>query len=208
MRRFNRLRLLAVLPLATGAGLLGFLLARVSLWLGFGLVIVIGGALAIGLWRKANPAQRADLRARLRAGLLAGAIATACYDAARFTLVTLFESPVRPFEAIPAFGGLLLGAGEPLDARIIAGVLFHIANGVGFGLAYVFFVRRPRVLTGIVWALILEAMMLTLYPTWLDIKAFGEFTQISMLGHVVYGLALGLLARRWVPRPAERGAGS
>ncbi len=42
MRRFNPLRLAAVLPLATGAGLLGFLVASVSLWLGFGLVVLIG----------------------------------------------------------------------------------------------------------------------------------------------------------------------
>jgi len=205
MRRFNPSRLAAVLPLATGAGLLGFLIARVSLWLGFGLVVLIGLGLVIGVWRRANPAARADLLARARAGVFAGLIATACYDASRYVLVTVFESSVWPFAAFPAFGGLLLGPAEPYDARLIAGTVFHVVNGVGFTLAYALFVRRPRVLTGVLWALGLEALMLTLYPTWLDIKAIGEFTQMSMLGHVVYGIVLGALTRRWVPRPAEGG---
>ncbi|MEO6060373.1 MAG: DUF6789 family protein [Thermoflexales bacterium] len=203
MHRIDARRLAAVLPLATGAGLLGFLLARVSLWLGFAVVGLIGIGLVIGVWRRANPAARADLLARARAGLFAGLIATACYDVARYVLVTAFESSVWPFAAFPAFGGLLMGPAEPYDARLIAGIAFHIVNGVGFTLAYALFVRRPRILTGVLWALVLEALMLTLYPTWLDIKAIGEFTQMSMFGHVVYGIVLGALTRRWVPRPAE-----
>ncbi len=205
MRRIDPRRLAAVLPLATGAGLLGFLIARVSLWLGFAGVGLIGIGLVIGVWRRASPAGRADLLARARAGLVAGLIATACYDASRYVLVTAFESSVWPFAAFPAFGGLLSGAAEPFDTRLLAGTVFHILNGVGFSLAYALFVRRPRILTGVIWALVLEALMLTLYPTWLDIKAIGEFTQMSMLGHVVYGIVLGALSRRWVPRPAEGG---
>ncbi len=205
MHRIDPRRLAAVLPLATGAGLLGFLIARVSLWLGFALVALIGVGLVIGVWRRASPAGRADLLARARAGLFAGLIATACYDASRYVLVTAFESSVWPFAAFPAFGGLLIGPAEPYDARLLAGTVFHILNGVGFSLAYALFVRRPRILTGVIWALVLEALMLTLYPTWLDIKAIGEFTQMSMLGHVVYGIVLGALSRRWVPRPAEGG---
>jgi len=38
--------------------------------------------------------------------------------------------------------------------------------------------------------------MLGLYPGWLHIKAYGEFAQMSMVGHVVYGSVLGVLARR------------
>jgi hypothetical protein len=195
----------AVLPLATGAGLLGFLTARVSLWLGFVLISLIGVGLVIGVWRRSGPAARADLLARARAGLFAGLIATACYDVSRYLLVTTFESSVWPFAAFPAFGGLLIGPAEPYDARLLAGTIFHIFNGVGFTIAYALFVRRPRILTGVLWALGLEALMLTLYPTWLDIRAIGEFTQMSMFGHVVYGIVLGALTRRWAPRPAEGG---
>ena len=205
MHRIDPRRLVAVLPLATGAGLLGFLIARASLWLGFVLIGLIGVGLVIGVWRRSGAAARADLRARARAGLFAGLIATACYDVSRYLLVTAFESSVWPFAAFPAFGGLLIGPAEPYDARLLAGTIFHIVNGVGFTLAYALFVRRPRILTGVLWALGLEALMLTLYPTWLDIKAIGEFTQMSMFGHVVYGIVLGALTRRWAPRPAEGG---
>jgi hypothetical protein len=205
MRRIDPRRLAAVLPLATGAGLLGFLIARVSLWLGFVLIGLIGVGLVIGVWRRSGPAARANLLARARAGLFAGLIATACYDVSRYLLVTTFESSVWPFAAFPAFGGLLIGPTEPYDARLLAGTIFHIFNGVGFTVAYALFVRRPRILTGVLWALGLEALMLTLYPTWLDIKAIGEFTQMSMFGHVVYGIVLGALTRRWAPRPAEGG---
>ncbi len=197
MNPSHRLRLIALLPLATGAGLLGFLIARISIWIGFGLVAVLGLAVIAAVWRSATTVQRATILRRARAGLIAGIAATAAYDLSRFILVTVFESPVWPFEALPAFGGLLLGADAGFNTRLFAGSIYHVINGVGFGIAYALFSRRPRILTGLVWALVLELFMVTLYPTWINLKALDEFVRISAFGHVVYGVVLGLLTRRF-----------
>ena len=195
-----KLRLVALLPLATGAGLLGFLIARASLWVGFAVVAMLGSGVVAVVWRGANEAQRALLLRRVRAGAIAGVCATAAYDASRYVLVTLFESPVWPFEAFPAFGGLLLGASAPYEPRLIAGAVYHVINGVGFAIAYALFSKRPRVLTGLIWALVLELFMVTLYPTWLNLKALDEFARISALGHMAYGAVLGLVTRRLSPQ--------
>jgi hypothetical protein len=45
--------------------------------------------------------------------------------------------------------------------------------------------------------------MATLYPSWLRIQQFGEFLQVSALGHVVYGSVLGLVAAAGVARFAS-----
>ena len=200
MSQSLKLRLVALLPLATGAGLLGFLIARVSLWVGFAMVTALGVALVAVVWRGANRAQRTTILLRARAGVIAGLLATAAYDGSRYVLVKLFESPVWPFEALPAFGGLLLGADAPYEPRLIAGTLYHVINGVGFAMAYALFSKRPRVVTGLVWALVLELFMVTLYPTWINLKALDEFVRISALGHVVYGSVLGVVTRRLVSR--------
>jgi hypothetical protein len=79
---------------------------------------------------------------------------------------------------------------------------------VAFGCAYaVWFGHRPW-WWGIGFALGLEACMLAIYPGWLDIRTLGEFTTMSVVGHLVYGTVLGLgtaalLRRGDRRRPAE-----
>ena len=56
-------------------------------------------------------------------------------------------------------------------------------------------VKRPHPVTGVLWALGLEAAMALLYPSFLIIKQYGEFLTMSVLGHVCYGLVIGAWAR-------------
>ncbi|WP_148234359.1 hypothetical protein [Cellulomonas flavigena] len=114
---------------------------------------------------------------------------------------------VSPFKAFPFFGQALLGeAGESL--HLGAGIAFHLLNGIAFGIAYVVWFGRRPVWVGIAYALGLEAFMLALYPGWLDIKALEEFTQMSVLGHVVYGATLALTARWLLVRGDARAGAS
>jgi hypothetical protein len=51
--------------------------------------------------------------------------------------------------------------------------------------------------------------MVGVYPTWLRIQLLDEFLQVSITGHLAYGLVVGatcryLLTRRW--RAADAGA--
>ena len=70
-----------------------------------------------------------------------------------------------------------------------------------FGVAYVFLFARDGAIsggralaTGVAWGIFLELFQLTLYPGWLDIRAYKEFAMISALGHVVYGATLGAIS--------------
>jgi hypothetical protein len=44
----------------------------------------------------------------------------------------------------------------------------------------------------------LEVIMVSLYPGWLNLAAIDEFVSVSVVGHAVYGATLGILARRFV----------
>jgi hypothetical protein len=141
----------------------------------------------------------------VRPGVLAGVVATLAYDAARFALVRLTGIAFWPFDIFEIFGRALLGPGRPEALTTAAGVAYHLTNGVAFAVAYTVLFGRRGVVAGIAWGLFLEALQLTFYPGWLQLRALGEFVQVSVFGHLVYGAVLGALTRRWLP--AEDAAG-
>jgi hypothetical protein len=109
---------------------------------------------------------------------------------------------VSPFKALPYFGNALIGV-EPHSAPgWVAGAAFHLTNGVCFGIGYTVLAGRRSLLWAVAFGLGLEAFMLTLYPRWLQIEALKEFTEMSLLGHVAYGLSLGLVTKALLPAPA------
>lgn len=202
--------LLGIGALFSGAALLGYLLAGVSLPLTLGLT----GSLLLGtvalIWWRTDSATRQLMRSVVVRGGLVALVAVAAYDASRQLLAQLDPSPFDPFAAIPIFGQLLLGVTVPSDAALAAGIGFHLLNGVAFGLAYAFLFGRLAVsslrvaiVSGVGWGLFLEAFQLTLYPGWLNIETYREFVTITFLGHVVYGLTLGALGHRFLPWPVD-----
>ena len=84
------------------------------------------------------------------------------------------------------------------------GVLYLVLNGSSFGVAYALLLggRNPwlpyALLTGTVWGVGLEMLQLTIYPGWLDIRAYDEFMRVSFGGHVVYGAILGVGTRQLI----------
>ena len=194
--------LIAAVFLSTGAGLVAYFLSGVSLPLGIGAALLASGGVAVAVWRRLTPAQRATVLSRVWIGLRAGAAATVAYDVTRFVVVKAFGLSVNPYAALPLFGQLLLSQTESTPATVATGVAYHVANGVGFGTAYAVVLADRGILAGVAWALVLEAAMLTFYPGWLDIRAIGEFFSLTLLGHVAYGATLGWLSRRLAPRPA------
>jgi hypothetical protein len=187
---------LALLPLATGIGLLTHILAGSSLLAGAALAAGVGTVAAVAVWTRTPKAGRPALRRRTLAGVEAGALATLAYDGSRLLVVGLFPVSTWPFAALPVFGRLLVGPGAAPGLVTAAGIAYHAANGIGFGIAYVLLVRQPGPLTGLLWAAVLEMLMISLYPGWLDVRAVGELLSISVVGHVAYGLVLGWAARR------------
>lgn len=186
---------LAILPLAAGAGLLAYLLAGLSLPAGVALAAGMGIAAAAAVWRRIPARDRPVIRRRAVVGLAAGALATLAYDLCRLMAVTLLGLSFRPFDVFPIFGRLLIGKDVPAILAAVIGFLYHCANGIGFGIAYMFLFRRVGVVSGLLWAALLEGMMVSLYPSWLSIKALDEFAGVSVLGHFAYGFVLGYVAR-------------
>jgi hypothetical protein len=188
-----RQRVGGALFLVTGAGLVVHLLVGLPLWLtvfgGIGLATAL--SLSFG-----GTALAAELTPCLRAGLLSGLIATVAYDLSRTLFLTVIDSSMSPFAAWPLFGAGFVGSGAPTWAHWAVGGAYHVTNGLLFAVAFTVWLGDRGPLWGIAFALFLEAFMLGLYPGWLNIKTFGEFAQVSIVGHVVYGSVLGVLARR------------
>jgi hypothetical protein len=187
--------LMAALPLGSGAALIVYVLTRISLGLallGAAVIIIVAGMFA---WQRLTVSARAELIRRAKVGLVAGFLATIAYDLSRWIIVTVFHTTFMPFDIFPIFGRAIAGANMQSVPATAIGILYHYTNGMMFAIAYAILFAPRGWWTGILWALGLETLMLTIYPGWLHPAAFGEFVSISMLGHVAYGSVLGTCSR-------------
>jgi hypothetical protein len=149
-------------------------------------------------------------------GLLAGVAATLVYDISRLGVHAVGGFDTHPFKAFPLFGAALAPSASPAG-QLVVGTAFHAVNGLGFGLAYTLLCGRCGVGAAIAFGLALEAAMVALYPSWLQLDGLGEFLTMSVLGHLGYGATLGWSAQRLLRAPrgevgrdghrAARGAG-
>ncbi|MCW5983133.1 MAG: hypothetical protein KIT09_33900 [Bryobacteraceae bacterium] len=181
---------------ASGAALVAYVLTGISLSLTLLAALVGAAAVAPRVWRRMSTAQRSLTARRTRAGLLAGLAATAAYDLFRLALVLVAGFRFWPFDIFEIFGKALVGEGAPRSIVIVAGVSYHVLNGVGFAAAFAVWFGDRGVAAGILWALVLEAFMVAIYPGWLSIKALDEFLPVSAFGHVAYGATLGWTTKR------------
>jgi hypothetical protein len=189
---------LGILPAATGIGLVVYIVAGLALPLAILLAWMIGAAAVVFVRRRLPADRRQEIGRQVRVGLLAGLLATASYDLIRLVIVSAVPMSFWPFDIFTKFGRLLVGVhASPVLAGIV-GTIYHYANGIGFGVAYTLLFKRHGVRTGLVWAAVLEAFMVSLYPGWLHLKALDEFVSISIIGHVTYGVVLGVVAQRAV----------
>ena len=181
--------------LFSAVALVAHIIAGVSLR--FALALTVGFlVLAVCLvWLRTSEAERRPMIRRTGVGVVSGLLATGSYDFTKFALSQWEASPYNPFEAIHLFGVLLVGSNASNFVINAAGTVFHLVNGISFGLAFCLFVTRPSVALGVAWGLFLALMQLMLYPGWLDIGFYQEFAQISGISHVVYGIVLGFSCR-------------
>lgn len=186
--------------LATGAALLVFFLAGVALWLSLGATVALAGIAARWAWTRLAPAERPEVRRRASAGLVSGVAALASYDASRFLVVRLAGTAFWPFDTLMRFGELLVGSGAPQLLVFAAGTAYHVANGLGFALAYALVLGYRGWWAGVAWALALETLMVSFYPGWLGLRALEEFLAVSLLGHLAYGAVLGWSCRALLVR--------
>jgi hypothetical protein len=193
-------RIIGIAVLAGGAALVVHILSGASLRLA---LVVVAALLVLAgwlVWRRADTEQRLRLARLARVGLVSGLVATLVYDLVRTVLSRFDTSPYDPFEALRAFGSAIAGPSVSPTAGMAAGAAFHLFNGIAFGVSFCLLFRRGGVLRGMAWGAVLEVFQLTLYPGWLDIRAYQEFAQISAVSHLAYGATLGWLARTGIGR--------
>lgn len=177
--------------LTTGLALVVHVLVGIPLPLVLATAVLALAVLGAVLHRDRPASWWGDHADTIRIGVLAGIVSTVAYDLSRWLLVWAADLPSSPYAAFPFFGRAIVGSDAPDTVVAWTGTAFHLVNGIVFATAYtIWFGRRPW-WTGILFGLGLEVAMLAIYPGWLDIRAIGEFTSISVLGHVCYGATLG-----------------
>ena len=189
-----------LLPLATGGGLVVYILTKISLPFTVAGVFLAGLFLAALAWQRTRVDQRQALKHRALVGAGGGLVGIIVYDTIRLLMVKVFHYRFWPFDILRIFGQALIGPNASHVMQTTAGVLFHATNGMAFGIAFVMICRRPTIWQGIVWGLFLECCMVSLYPGWLHVKFMQEFLSVSIVGHLAFGLTLGSIAQKYLSR--------
>jgi hypothetical protein len=153
--------------LATGAALVTYIASGISLWLTALGASAIAGLTTRAIWRRLNESRRLLLKQRLISGLIAGLIATAAYDLSRFALIEITGIRFWPFDVFRVFGQALMGSAFGDGMTRTAGFLYHVANGLGFGVTYAVWMGERGISAGIGFA------MLAVSPVVVEIRFFG-----------------------------------
>jgi hypothetical protein len=143
-------------------------------------------------------------------GSVAGLLAALAYDVFRLPFVfsaafglEKFVPQMNLFKVFPRFGAMILG--QPIEQAVystsaqLIGWAYHFSNGITFGIMYLAIVGDARRRSWL-WAVLIAAgielaMLTTPYAKFFSIPLNGRFVAVTMAAHVVFGIALGLVAR-------------
>jgi hypothetical protein len=153
--------------------------------------------LCIQIW--AGHAGRTVLVNRIRVGFAGGIVALAAYNATRWVCGLLLSLSVSPFYSIYVFGTLITGQPTGSPAALLAGILYHISNGITFAVMYTLVAGPARWWFGLAWGAALELAMLVIYPSsdLLRPPVMAPFVVVSLMSHAVYGSVLGVISERY-----------
>lgn len=133
----------------------------------------------------------------LMLGAAWGLVATVAYDLVRPALMWLFRYEFDPYRAMAIFGELATGRPAGDRVGLMVGWAYHFWNGISFGMMYVLVRPKGGVASGFVWAMILQGLMMAVYPTFLEARlADPGFLMSGLVGHGLWGVVLGWGVRR------------
>lgn len=160
--------------------------------------------LCITVW--AGRTDRNLLFNRLIVGVTAGAFGLVAYDLMRFLVQAVLPVGFDAFFSMRAFGTLMTGRPPGTNVALYTGWLYHISNGLTFGIMYALLAGPARWQWGLVWGLILEVAMLVVYPAVFNPNPRSGFVLVSIVGHAAFGSVIGVWCARHAT-PAVRGVG-
>lgn len=144
-------------------------------------------------------------------GLLSGLIAAVAYDVFRLPFVFAREwgidgivPPMKLFKVFPRFGAMVLGQSLEQESYTmttqLVGWLYHFSNGATFGVMYLALIGNARKRHwgwAVIFAVGLElGMLLTPYTRIFNIHLDARFVVVTATAHAVFGVGLGIVARR------------
>lgn len=149
----------------------------------------------VGVWawgHRGGPREVADA---LAIGALGGLLGTFGYDLIR---VPFLLAGLRVFAPIEAYGVWVADAAQSSVWTAILGWGYHFSNGITFGVMYALVARGRHWGWGVAWAMLLETIALVSpFASIFNLSGNPVAIGIAYLGHVAYGVPLGLLVQRW-----------
>lgn len=158
--------------------------------------------LCVMIW--AGRAGRPLIVNRIRVGFVAGLIGLAAYNATRWVMGALMSLSSSPFYSIFIFGSLITENPVNSTTAAVAGWLYHVTNGVTFGIIYTLLAGPARWWFGLAWGVALEVAMLIVYlsSTILYPPSLTQFVIVSLTSHALFGAIIGVAAQsQALPRP-------
>ena len=137
----------------------------------------------------------------LTRGAAVGLLATLVYDAVRPLIVVSLGLSFDPYRAMPIYGQLITGMQPTVPMSIATGWLYHVWNGLSFGMMFALVRPAGGIVAGFVWAMLLQAAMMAAYPAFLAVRlADPGFLATGLIGHALWGIVLGAGLREWAHR--------
>jgi len=160
---------------------------------------------------------------RLFVGMAAGTIASFALEAIR--IPAYMFAKWMPMDSMISLPGLLLTEkitalsqakqvimqsgvpmnlySAPMDA-FLAGGLWHFWNGATFGIIYALLIGKGKWWYGMVWAVIIEMVMMVAPYLIIMVGPFGiqykdgyNIFIITLIAHVTFGAVLGIIVQKW-----------
>lgn len=148
-------------------------------------------------------------------GAAGGLVAAVAYDLFRLPFVVAAADRTGPawlrlplYKVFPRFGAMILGhpfTAAQTDSQFrlidhVVGWAYHLSNGMTFGVMYMALVgdaRRRSLAWAVALAVGLElAMLFTPYTQFFGIGRTSRFVAATLAAHLIFGIALGLYAKR------------
>src|SRR4051812_11684124 len=120
----------------------------------FCLWITVPSLLALAILASVRVPALVPVQERIRVGAVAGIAGIMAYDVVRIPFVMMGQRLLAP---IDSYGLLISGGPMATPWSNTAGWLFHLSNGITFGVIYALVAARAHWIFGVLWGVILES---------------------------------------------------